>query len=129
MPLDERFRFDNDERILPCEEARQRNHRQARRGRDPRRPHVPFLKQGKLLAEKQILGYERSARETRQTKHFDQDRILHFAEFLENPFVVDISQPEANSSQLVQFLANIADEAQNLGIGINQRRPDHDDAP
>jgi len=58
----ERLWLDDDQRAAPVEEARQRDQKQPRSLGGPARLGFAFLKQSKLLSQKQIFGDQRCAR-------------------------------------------------------------------
>ena len=76
MPLDERFRLDDDKRTSPIEELRQCNHRQPRHRCRRARLHLSFPEERKLLAQEQIFGDQSRASRYEQSKECEQETTV-----------------------------------------------------
>jgi len=72
MPSDESIRLHDHQDFAPIEEPREGDHRQSRRPWSVSRPGFAFLKEGKLLAEKQVLGDEGRATNEQQSEDGEQ---------------------------------------------------------
>ncbi len=68
MPSDESIWFDNDEGSAPVKEPAQENHQEPGRIGGTVRLDLAFLKDRELLAEKQILGGQRTVRATKRRR-------------------------------------------------------------
>jgi hypothetical protein len=64
--------FDDREGVLPVEELRQRDHRQARCKRRRARRWLTFLEKGKLPAQEQVLGNQGCARSKKKSEEGQQ---------------------------------------------------------